>query len=211
MVYLNAVEIGAWVSNYIPNETVYVFIYKFHSCSWSGVRGPGTILSKYAYGLWIMYCVNFVLWRQKKNVLSALLGTAAPPDLFQLLPLVASFMSLMASLVTTSRMQQCFNVLIDICHEFLLLFIVVFCYYYSWFLLLDETHGFTNKIRKFWKRYIEIHFHEMNVHISLQFQWILLPMPQFTINRKKFQVMVWQQTGDTPSAEQWYSSSLWRH
>ena len=31
-------------------------------------------------------------------------------------------MSLMASLVTTSRMQQCFNVLIDIYHEFLLLF-----------------------------------------------------------------------------------------
>ena len=31
-------------------------------------------------------------------------------------------MSLMASLVTTSRTQQCFNVLIDICHEFLLLF-----------------------------------------------------------------------------------------
>ena len=28
----------------------------------------------------------------------------------------------MASLVTTSRMQQCFNVLIDIYHEFLLLF-----------------------------------------------------------------------------------------
>ena len=36
--------------------------------------------------------------------------------------LVASLMSLMASLVTTSRMQQCFNVLIDIYHEFLLLF-----------------------------------------------------------------------------------------
>ena len=33
--------------------------------------------------------------------------------------LVASLMSLMASLVTTSRMQQCFNVLIDIYHEFL--------------------------------------------------------------------------------------------
>ena len=31
-------------------------------------------------------------------------------------------MSLMASLVTTSGMQQCFNVLIDIYHEFLLLF-----------------------------------------------------------------------------------------
>ena len=31
-------------------------------------------------------------------------------------------MSLMASLVTTSRMQQCFNVLIDVYHEFLLLF-----------------------------------------------------------------------------------------
>ena len=39
--------------------------------------------------------------------------------------LVASLMSLMASLVTTSRMQQCFNVLIDICREFLLLF---YCY-----------------------------------------------------------------------------------
>ena len=35
---------------------------------------------------------------------------------------VASSMSLMASLVTTSRMQQCFNVFIDIYHEFLLLF-----------------------------------------------------------------------------------------
>ena len=31
-------------------------------------------------------------------------------------------MSLMASLVTTSRMQQCFNLLIDIYHEFMLLF-----------------------------------------------------------------------------------------
>ena len=31
-------------------------------------------------------------------------------------------MSLMASLVTTSQMQQCFNVLIDTCHEFRLLF-----------------------------------------------------------------------------------------
>ena len=30
-------------------------------------------------------------------------------------------MSLMASLVTTSRMQQCLHVLIDIYHEFLLL------------------------------------------------------------------------------------------
>ena len=36
--------------------------------------------------------------------------------------LVASLMSLMASLVTTSRMQQCFNVPIDSYHEFLLLF-----------------------------------------------------------------------------------------
>ena len=36
--------------------------------------------------------------------------------------LVASLMSLMASLVTTSRMQHCFNVLTDIYHEFLLLF-----------------------------------------------------------------------------------------
>ena len=36
--------------------------------------------------------------------------------------LVASLMSLMASLVTTSRLQQCFGVLIDIYHEFLLLF-----------------------------------------------------------------------------------------
>ena len=34
----------------------------------------------------------------------------------------ASLMSLMASLVTTSRMQQCFNVLIDSYQEFLLLF-----------------------------------------------------------------------------------------
>ena len=34
----------------------------------------------------------------------------------------ASLMSLMASLVTTSRMQQCFNVPIDSNHEFLLLF-----------------------------------------------------------------------------------------
>ena len=42
--------------------------------------------------------------------------------------MVASLMSLMASLVTTSRMKQCFNVLIDIYHEFLLLF-------YSWVLL----------------------------------------------------------------------------
>ena len=31
-------------------------------------------------------------------------------------------MSLMASLVTTSRMQQCFNVPIDSYHKFLLLF-----------------------------------------------------------------------------------------
>ena len=38
---------------------------------------------------------------------------------------VASLMSPMASLVTTIRMQQCFNVLIDIYHEFLLLF---YCY-----------------------------------------------------------------------------------
>ena len=38
------------------------------------------------------------------------------------LELVASLMSLMASLVTTSRMQQCFNVPIDSYHEFLLLF-----------------------------------------------------------------------------------------
>ena len=36
--------------------------------------------------------------------------------------LVASLMSLMASLVTTSRMQQCFKALVDIYHEFLLLF-----------------------------------------------------------------------------------------
>ena len=36
--------------------------------------------------------------------------------------LVASLMSLPASLVTTSRMQQCFNVLADIYHELLLLF-----------------------------------------------------------------------------------------
>ena len=36
--------------------------------------------------------------------------------------LVASLMSFMASLVTTSRMQQCPDVLIDIYHEFLLLF-----------------------------------------------------------------------------------------
>ena len=36
--------------------------------------------------------------------------------------LVASLMSLMASLVTTSRMQRCFNVPIDSYHEFLLLF-----------------------------------------------------------------------------------------
>ena len=34
----------------------------------------------------------------------------------------ASLTSLMASQVTTSRMQQCFNVLIDIYHELLLLF-----------------------------------------------------------------------------------------
>ena len=47
-----------------------------------------------------------------------------PPHISLLLwcTLVASLMSLMASLVTTSRMQQCFNVLIDIYHEFLLLF-----------------------------------------------------------------------------------------
>ena len=38
------------------------------------------------------------------------------------LSLVASLMSLKASLVTTSQMQQCFNILIDIHHEFLLLF-----------------------------------------------------------------------------------------
>ena len=43
--------------------------------------------------------------------------------------LVASLMSLMASLVTTSRMQQCFNVLIDSYRDFLLLFFfVVFCW-----------------------------------------------------------------------------------
>ena len=41
------------------------------------------------------------------------------------LTLVASLMSLMASLVTTSLMQQCFNVLIDIYHGFLLLFYCV--------------------------------------------------------------------------------------
>ena len=35
--------------------------------------------------------------------------------------LVDSLMSLKASLVTTSRMQRFFNVLIDIYHEFLLL------------------------------------------------------------------------------------------
>ena len=39
-----------------------------------------------------------------------------------LLFLVASLMSLMAALVTTSGMQQWFNVLIDICNEFLLFF-----------------------------------------------------------------------------------------
>ena len=38
--------------------------------------------------------------------------------------LVASLMSLMASLVTTSRMQQCFNVPIDSYHEFLLLLLL---------------------------------------------------------------------------------------
>ena len=42
-------------------------------------------------------------------------------DVF-LMFLVASLMSLMASLVTTSRMQQCFNVPIDSYHEFPLLF-----------------------------------------------------------------------------------------
>ena len=36
--------------------------------------------------------------------------------------LVGSLMSLMASLVTTSRMQQCFNVPIDNYHEYMLLF-----------------------------------------------------------------------------------------
>ena len=36
--------------------------------------------------------------------------------------LVASLMNLMASLVTTSRIQQCFNVLIDIYHEFVFFF-----------------------------------------------------------------------------------------
>ena len=43
-------------------------------------------------------------------------------DPCHLVTLVASLMSLMASLVTTSRMQQCFNVPIDSYHEFLLLF-----------------------------------------------------------------------------------------
>ena len=52
--------------------------------------------------------------------------------------MVASLISLMATLVTTSRVQQCFDVLIDICHEFLFLFFL-FCsvgnktYYYYYY------------------------------------------------------------------------------
>ena len=46
-----------------------------------------------------------------------------PVDIWIVLcTLVTSLMSLMASLVTTSRIQQCFKLLIDIYYEFLLLF-----------------------------------------------------------------------------------------
>ena len=41
---------------------------------------------------------------------------------YAILFLDARLMSLIASLVTISRMQQCLNVLIDIYHEFILLF-----------------------------------------------------------------------------------------
>ena len=63
----------------------------------------------------------------------------------------ASLMSLMASLVTTSRMQQCFNVLIDIYLEFLLLFyccvlleIKLTTYYY--YVLRDQENAHTQWI-----------------------------------------------------------------
>ena len=49
-------------------------------------------------------------------------------------------MSLMVSLVTTSRMQQCFNVLIDIYHEFLLLF---YCCVLLEINLTTNTYGST--------------------------------------------------------------------
>ena len=57
--------------------------------------------------------------------------------------------ALSASLVTTSRMQQCFNVLIDIYHEFLLLFyccvlleIKLTTYYY--YVLRDQENAHTH-------------------------------------------------------------------
>ena len=57
-------------------------------------------------------------------------------------------MSLMASLVTTSRMQQCFNVLIDIYYEFQLLLIYVgnksYYYYYNIYverIYIEKQHG----------------------------------------------------------------------
>ena len=63
--------------------------------------------------------------------------------------LVASLMSLMASLVTTSRIQQCLNVLIDIYHEFRFFFVLLFCsvgnktyYYYFWFSQNYSMHYF---------------------------------------------------------------------
>ena len=70
-------------------------------------KDPGT--SSYGIDLIITECFGFgTRW-------IGLHGSAS-------ILLVASLMSLMASLVTTSRMQQCFDVFIDIYHEFLLLF-----------------------------------------------------------------------------------------
>ena len=56
------------------------------------------------------------------NIKSTFSGTISDDLSISDVKMVASLMSLMASLVTTSRMQQCFNVPIDSYHEFLLLF-----------------------------------------------------------------------------------------
>ena len=54
-------------------------------------------------------------------------------------------MSLMASLVTTSRMQQCFNVLIDSYHELLLLF---YCCVLLEMKLTTTTYKVINVVRQ---------------------------------------------------------------
>ena len=61
-------------------------------------------------------------WSDDKPLSGPMLALFTDADMHHFGTLVASLMSLMASLVTTSWMQQCCNVLIDICHEFLLLF-----------------------------------------------------------------------------------------